>query len=88
MLDRESLRPDRLYWVIKRNARESDKPTVARLTGELPSLTINVLEDALYPSPRDYDFIAEAKYGELWDATFKGTTFEELTAVAADKLSA
>ncbi len=85
MLDRESLRPDTLYWVTKRNAKS--RPTVALLHGELPSLSIKVLDDTLYPSPCSYDFLAVAEYAELWDATFKGTTLEELQATEAKAIA-
>ncbi len=76
MLDRENLRPERLYWVQKR--KSEDRPTVALLYGELPSLSIKVLDGTLYPSACNYDFLAEAEYSELWDATFKGTTISEV----------
>lgn len=81
MLERESLRANKLYWVQKRNSK--DLPTVALLHGELPSLSIKTLDDEYLPCCSKYDFLSEAKYDELWNATFKGTTLDELRAAEA-----
>lgn len=57
MLKREDIRPDKCYVVKK---RRGDQPlTLARTTGELPALSLRVLDETYTPICSEYDFIVE-----------------------------
>ncbi len=76
MLDRSAIRPNRHYWIKRRES--TDIPTIAFIDGELPSLNIKPLDNRKYPSCSDYDFLAEANLDELFNATFHGLSLGDL----------
>lgn len=76
MLDRSTIRPNNLYWVKRRKC--DDKPTLAFVSGELPSLSIKPLDPQSYPSCSDYDFLGAADVDKMFDATFHGLTVGDL----------
>ncbi len=80
MLDRAAIRSGKFYWVRKRKGER--EPTIAFLSGELPSLSIRALDEPTYStySCCDYDFLGEAKMGELFEFTFHGLPLTDLLA--------
>lgn len=76
MLSRDTIRPDRIYWVKRRSCDEV--PTLATTSGELPSLSLRPMDSHSYPSCDQYDFLGEAKMNELFTASFHGLTLEDL----------
>ena len=81
MLDRSTIRPNRHYWVKRRES--TDLAVIAFVSGELPSLNIKPLDRHSYPSCDQYDFIADADMEKLFESQFHGLTIDELIPAKA-----
>lgn len=83
MLDRTTIRANRFYWVQKRDSKKNEGPSIAFTYGELPSLGIRVLSEESYPSPSNYDFLADCDMEKLFETQFHGLPIDEILNPAA-----
>lgn len=84
MLRPDSLRPGKIYWVVRQQGPEAGEPQLATLTGQLPCCSLRLLNASeSYPSCSHYQFLGEADIRAMFDATFKGLSIADLLCAEA-----